>query len=97
MAKNHVKVDGMLLQTNKKWSHLKQKQREWIYEITLAEHAKFIEENGRLPMKTGKKKLIETIGVKIEERNIWLPSHELDTGIGKYIDRLNRRSDFFED
>ena len=44
-------------------------------------------------MKTGKKKLIETIEVKIDERGIWLPSHELDVGIGKYIDRLNRKSD----
>ena len=93
MAKNHIKVNGMLLQTNKKWSQLKQKQHEWIYEITRAEHTKFIEENGRLPMKTGKKKLIETIEVKIDERGIWLPSHELETGIGKYIDRLNRKSD----
>jgi hypothetical protein len=44
-------------------------------------------------MKTGKKKLIEKIEAKIDERNIWLPSHELETGIGKYIDRLNRKTE----
>ena len=92
-GKNHVKVNGTLLQTNKKWSHLKQKQRDWIYEVVRTEHKKFIEENNRLPMKTGKKKLIEVIEAKIDERNIWLPSHELEKNIGKYIDKLNRRTD----
>ena len=91
-GKNHVKVNGTLLQTNKKWSQLKQKQRDWIYEVVRAEHEKFIEENDRLPMKTGKKKLIAIIETKIDERGIWLPSHELEQGIGKYIDRLNRKS-----
>ena len=91
-GKNHVKVNGTLLQTNKKWSHLKQKQRDWIYEVVRAEHEKFIEENDRLPMKTGKKNLIAVIETKIDERGIWLPSHELEQGIGKYIDKLNRKT-----
>lgn len=91
-GKNHIKVNGTLLQTNKKWSHLKQKQREWIYEITRTEHKKFIEKNNRLPMKTGKKKLIAFVESKIGERGIWLPSYEIENGIGKYIDRLNRKA-----
>jgi hypothetical protein len=92
-GKNHVRVNGTLLQTNKKWSHLKQRQREWIYEITRSEHKKFVEENNRLPMKTGKKSLIAAIVARIDERGIWLPSYELESGIGKYIDRLNRKAD----
>jgi hypothetical protein len=43
-------------------------------------------------MKAGKQKLIAVIESKVDERGIWLPSHELDKGIGKYIDRLNRRA-----
>ena len=95
-GKNHVRVNGTLLQTNKKWSHLKQKQRDWIYGTTRSEHEKFIEENNRLPMKAGKKKLIAAIEAKIDERGIWLPSHEMESGIGKYIDRLNRKADLKE-
>jgi len=91
-GKNHVRVNGTLLQTNKKWSHLKQKQREWIYEISRAAHKSFIEGNNRLPMKAGKKKLIDVIVAKVDERGIWLPSYELERGIGKYIDRLNRKA-----
>ena len=86
-------MNGTLLQTNKTWSHLKQKQREWIYEITRAEHNRFVEENSRLPMKIGKKKLIDVITAKVDERGIWLPTYELERGIGKYIDRLNRKTD----
>ena len=92
-GKNHVRVNGTLLQTNKKWSHLKQRQREWIYEITRSEHKRFLEKNDRLPMKAGKKELIAVIIAKTDERGIWLPSGELENGIGKYIDRLNRKAD----
>jgi hypothetical protein len=92
-GKNHVRVNGTLLQTNKKWSHLKQRQREWIYEITRTEHKRFIKKNNRLPMKICKRNLIDTILVKVDERGIWLPSYELESGIGKYIDRLNRKAD----
>ena len=28
--KNHMRINGQLLQTNKKWSHLKEKQKNWI-------------------------------------------------------------------
>ena len=91
-GKNHVRVNGTLLQTNKKWSHLKQKQRDWIYGITRSEHKKYVEEHSQLPLKADKKKLISVIETKVDERGIWLPSDELEGGIGKYIDRLNRRS-----
>jgi len=92
-GKNHVTVNGTLLQTNKKWSALKQRQRDWIYETTRAEHKKFVEENKRFPMKAGKSKLIAVVEMKIDERGIWLPSDELEYGIGKYIDRLNRKAE----
>jgi len=91
-GENHVRVNGTLLQTNKKWSQLRQKQRDWIYEITRSEHKEFMKENNQLPMKAGKKKLIANIVVKIDERGIWLPSDELESGIGKYIDKLNRKT-----
>ena len=92
-GKNHVRVNGTLLQTNKQWSHLKQRQREWIYGITRLEHKAFLEKNNRLPMKAGKRELIALIIAKIDERGIWLPSGELESGIGRYIDRLNRKAD----
>jgi len=93
VGKNHIKVNGKLLQTNKKWSQLKQKQRDWIYENVRLEHQKFVDQNDRLPRKHSKKELIAIVEAKVDERGIWLPSYELENGIGKYIDRLNRKAD----
>lgn len=42
IMKNHKIVNGELLQTNKKWSHLKQSQRIWIADITKKSHEKYI-------------------------------------------------------
>ncbi|MCL1986945.1 MAG: transposase [Firmicutes bacterium] len=86
IGKNHILVNGIVLQTNKKWSQLKQRQVDWIYEITRAEHSNFIEKNNRIPRKTGKRLLIDIVVAKFQDGNIWLPLHELETGIGKYID-----------
>jgi len=41
--KNHIKQNGQLLQTNKKWSALKQSQKTWIQESTATEHAAYME------------------------------------------------------
>jgi len=91
-GKNHIKVDGQLLQTNKKWSHLSEKQKNWIYETAKIEYNKFLEANNRLPEKAGKVKLMAVIEDKISERGIWIPSRELDSALSKYIARLNRRT-----
>ena len=91
-GKNHIIVAGRLLQINKKWSHLKQKQRDWIYEIAKVEHEKFIEKHNKNPMKTDKKELIEIISDLVENREIWLPYYELEQHIGKYIDKLNKKA-----
>ena len=89
--KNHIRVNGRLLQVNKRWSHLKQKQREWIYEVVRLEHQKFIEENNQHPRKNAKRKIIEVVEDKVNERGIWLPRYELVKATGKYIDKFNRK------
>ena len=91
-GKNHVRVNGTLLQTNKKWSHLKQKQKDWIYDTIRKQHSKYLNEVNKLPEKKDKDKLIENVLLKIDERGIWLPSHELKRIINKYIDKLNRKA-----
>ncbi|TKI81456.1 transposase, partial [Bacillus mycoides] len=40
--KNHIKVNGKILQTNKKWPHLKQKQREHISKLLRREYTQFV-------------------------------------------------------
>jgi hypothetical protein len=91
VGKNHIRVNGSFLQTNKKWSHLKQKQRDFIYEITSDVYLKYVDEYKHLPIKNIKEKIIEAVMDKVQERKIWLPSYELERNVSKYIDRLNRK------
>jgi hypothetical protein len=89
--KNHVIVDGRLLQTNKKWSHLKQRQRQWIHEITMEEHSAYVEKHGKLPYKSGKEAVLDKVYDRINEREMWIPWGEFKAHAGKFIDRRNRK------
>lgn len=93
--KNHIYQDGKLLQTNKKWSHLKQSQRSWIQEMTREEHASYIAEHGYLPMKKRKEDVLDKVHEHVIERDIWIPYGELKAHVGKAIDRLNHKSPLF--
>ena len=47
--KNHEWVDGKLLQTNKKYSHLKQKQKERIYQWMYDAYKSVYKKSGKYP------------------------------------------------
>ena len=91
-GKNHEWVNGQLLQTNKKWSHLKQSQKEWIQQMAAKEHAAYIAAHDRLPMKRGKEAVLDAVHNHINERGIWIPYGEFAANVGKMIDRLNRKA-----
>ncbi len=76
--KNHQLVNGKLLQTNKKYSHLKQRQQQkiagWMYEETYAyykTHQEFPKDR-ELPL------IIDAVYDKISEADIWIPFGEVE-------------------
>lgn len=89
--KNHVWSEGRLLQTNKRFSDLKERQKTWIYDVTREEHQRYIEGHGRVPMHHAKDDVIHAVQRRLDEREIWLPGNAARSTISKYIDRLNRR------
>lgn len=93
--KNHKMVNGKLLQTNKKWSHLAERQKTWIYEVTAKEWAAYVEKHGKLPMKKNKEAVLDAVHDKVIRRDIWIPYHEFKQAVNKKIDRLNRKSPLF--
>jgi len=95
LMKNHKIVDGKLLQTNKKWSQLKNSQRMWISEQIRLAHIEYVEQHNRLPMKKSKHKVLSVVWDRIQEREIWIPYYEYEINAGKMIDRLNRKSPLF--
>src|SRR5690625_3113370 len=78
--KNHIKVNGKLLQTNKRFSQLKQSQKEWIAtELFKLYHDKMKERRTtrKLPA-NHRDEVISSLYKKIEEREIWILYHELE-------------------
>lgn len=92
--KNHKTVDGRLLQTDKKFSALKQSQKTWIYEIAQIEYERYISKYKKQPRKAGKDIVVERVSDKLVQKGIWIPHYELANAIGKYVDRQNRRTSF---
>ena len=76
--KNHELVDGKLLQTNKKFSHLKQSQKSLITDWFRIEYSKYFDTHKKFPnTKSQKASIIDSVYERIEEREIWIPYGEI--------------------
>ena len=75
--KNHKMVEGRLLQMDKKFSALKEKQKtkiaEWFYEA----YRKCYLESGKIPGKRDNEKILGYVFHKIDEAEIWIPNREI--------------------
>ena len=91
--KNHIRINGQLLQTNKKWSHLKEKQKTWIMETARREYDRFVRERGKLPVHGSKQQLNERIYEMIEAKGIWIPYGEVKRALDARIARWNRTAE----
>ena len=95
--KNHERVNGCLLQTNKKWGALKQKQKEWITQVAREEYERFLVERHKLPVRGSKKQFIEKVYERIEEKEIWIPYGEVYMKLCALIARWNRKQQVQEE
>ncbi|PEE26258.1 transposase, partial [Bacillus toyonensis] len=66
--KNHIKVNGKILQTNKKWSHLKQRQRQHISNWLRREYTQFVTTHYRKPRKYEHNEILHEVINQIQER-----------------------------
>ncbi|MDR4943119.1 transposase [Bacillus wiedmannii] len=77
--KNHTKgPKGQLLQTNKKWSHLKQKQRETISIWLREAYIEKIKVHNRRLKPREHEDILESVMSKIYDREIWIPDYEVE-------------------
>jgi hypothetical protein len=76
-TKIHKKIDGQLLQMNKKFSDLKMKQKDkiigWVYE----EYKKYVIEYDKVPDLLADEQIVEAVIDKINEAQIWIPDGEI--------------------
>lgn len=76
--KNHRKIDGRLLQTNKKYSNLKLKQKEKIYAWMFEETKIYHDRNGKCPEKKEEDEIIvDAVCDRIDKADIWIPYGEV--------------------
>lgn len=88
--KNHKKVNGKLLQTNKDWSHLKAKQKEWISKLLRTKYIEMSEEKSRELNKTEKEEVLLFVMNRIDERGIWIPDYEVKKYFSSHINKWNK-------
>ena len=88
--KNHVRINGQLYQTNKKWSSLKEKQKTWIMETARKEYDRFVHERGKLPVHGSRQQLIELVYERICDKGIWIPYGEVKRVLDSRIVHWNR-------
>lgn len=79
--KRYMQIDGRLLQIDKRWSHLNQKQREWIAASLKENYLNALKEN-RFNKEMEQEIIIRVLD-EIEERDIWIPVLE----VRKYFNR----------
>lgn len=76
--KNHVLVGGKLLQTNKRFSQLKESQKSLISGWLRDEYKDFYESNKKFPSSSYEiEEILDAVYEKIQERDIWIPFEEV--------------------
>lgn len=74
----HQRVNGVLINTEKKWHHLKESQKSWICQKFRDEYSKFVLGNNRYPSKDEcHNVLVEVYDIISNEKNIWIPFEEV--------------------
>ncbi len=100
--KNHKLIDGRLLQTNKKFSALKESQKtkiaEWEYEAYKDCYLKY----KKVPDKRRVDEILISVFEKIEAAEIWIPEDEIykhyQSRHSKLLKRLKKEfSEEFQD
>ena len=73
--KNHKMIDGRLLQTDKKFSQLKEKEKinGWLY----TEYKRVYDRVGKPSDSRHNDDILDTAYAKIEEAEIWIPYGEV--------------------
>lgn len=91
--KNHIMIEGQLLQTNKKFSHLKQAQKEKIAQWLYEEYKRAIADEGCKPGHESDEQIIRAVMDKIAEHKIWIPEGEVWAYYQSKQNRMRKRLD----
>jgi hypothetical protein len=87
-VKNHIRVNGRLLQTNKKFSALKLRQKESIAFLLRSKTISLMLEHQRQLRRSEREQVLQETLNAIEQKGIWIPNCEVrryyDSRIQRY-------------
>ena len=89
--KNHIKVGDKLLQTNKSFSDLKEKQKNIINDWFYAEYKACRNAMGSISQKGNDKMTILAVKKKTEEAQIWISEGELSKYFFAHKNKFEKR------
>ena len=84
-------VGGKLLQTDKKFSDLKSKQKEKIAQWLLAEYIAIIESINRPLKKSEKELIVDNVYDKIQSAEIRIPYYEVENYFSSKLNKWNKK------
>lgn len=91
MGHPHFEKDGKLLQADKKYSDLKQRQKEQITRWIEEAFSSYLSNHGKLPDKVGKAQIAGHVLLQMDKVGIWLPEGEAKRRCSAVISRLVRK------
>ena len=90
--KNHEYVDGKLLQTNKKYSQLKLKQKEKIHAWMYESYLNWYRKHDRFPDAKCADEVLEPVMARIEAAEIWIPYGQVLKHYHSIVGNLKKRA-----
>jgi len=66
-----------LIQTNKKFSQLKQSQKEWIAQRLREKYIDSCKDTGKKPSNEVRDNILSEVYIEIEDKGIWIPFGEV--------------------
>ena len=84
-------VEGRLLQTDKRYSSLKQSQKERIAQRMYIEFRSFVLENDRLPKGEQSLPIVMAVMDRIDDAGVWIPTGEVWRHYDKHRKKMVRR------
>lgn len=89
--KNHKMIDGRLLQTDKCFSNLKERQKQKISGWLLEEYKKAVKAHGAPLGKCEKEYIVDCVYEQIEKCGIWIPYYEVEHYFSSRMVKWNRK------
>ena len=76
---------NQMINLNKKFSDLKEKQKATIAEWLYIETYRFYKEHGHMPYHSERQAVLDTVYAMIEEAGIWIPYKEVVSAPGYFV------------